>query len=582
MSNSGSQADTSRSGRRKFLFAGAIGGAYIALSPWVGAAGGPGPQSSSPDRPGSGKRGVTRRAREAYKNRIAAARAQLSQTVAEHPDNGDEQRYDDLRASFFKTLPQNEYGEVDVVAFRQLRRALADGDYASLETVPLSPGSARALANPLGSHAFEMVGPDGWALDMRPAPQFSSSTQAAEMCEVYWQAVTRDVPFREFDSRQEIAAAVEDLDGLSQVIGAAGSITTGSVFRGQTPGDLVGPYISQFLWQPTHWGLVELDQQFALPLPGEDFGTSHGEWLSMQRGEAPLHNTRFESSRRYISTGRDLAEYVHGDVVYQAYLTAAMIMLGYGADALDPENPYLNADIQAGFVTHGAAEIVDLVAKVAHAALKAAWYQKWMVHRRLRPEAFAARVQFQAAGERDYGLPGELFETEVVSRLQSLNGNLFLPLAYPEGSPTHPSYPAGHAAVAGACATVLKAVFDEDFEIPDPVESSADGTRLDPWSGTALTIGGEVNKLAANITLGRDVAGVHYRSDGIEGITLGEQVALGVLADYAITRLEPFAGFRLTRFDGTPVAVSGNGIEPQPAVVQRPRGSRRELRQEHF
>ncbi len=35
-----------------------------------------------------------------------------------------------------------------------------------------------------------------------------------------------------------------------------------------------------------------------------------------------------------------------------------------------------------------------------------------------------------------------------------------LPMAFPEGSPMHPAYGAGHATVAGACVTILKAFFD--------------------------------------------------------------------------------------------------------------------------
>jgi membrane-associated phospholipid phosphatase len=40
------------------------------------------------------------------------------------------------------------------------------------------------------------------------------------------------------------------------------------------------------------------------------------------------------------------------------------------------------------------------------------------------------------------------------------NRTCLLPVAYAEGCPTHPSYPAAHAATAGACATVLKAFFN--------------------------------------------------------------------------------------------------------------------------
>jgi thiol-disulfide isomerase/thioredoxin len=63
--------------------------------------------------------------------------------------------------------------------------------------------------------------------------------------------------------------------------------------------------------------------------------------------------------------------------------------------------------------------------------------------------------------------------------------------------------------------------FKELFEIPNPVAASSDGLSLLPYSGEPLTIGGELNKLAANISLDRDTADVHWRSDGIEGMKLG-------------------------------------------------------------
>ena len=123
-------------------------------------------------------------------------------------------------------------------------------------------------------------------------------------------------------------------------------------------------------------------------------------------------------------------------------------------------------------------------------------------------------------------------------------------MAYPEGCPTHPSYPAGHAAVAGACATVLKAFFDETREIPNPVVADAEGTTLLPWRGAPLTVGGELDKLAANIALGRGAAGVHYRSDSVAGRRLGEEVAMQALRELRATCPERIDAFTFTGFDG--------------------------------
>ena len=97
--------------------------------------------------------------------------------------------------------------------------------------------------------------------------------------------------------------------------------------------------------------------------------------------------------------------------------------------------------------------------------------------------------------------------------------------------------------------------------IPDPVEATADGTDLDDWTGEDLTVGGEINKLANNVSLGRDTAGVHYRSDGIDGITAGEQVAIGILRDYSRTYNESFDGFTLTRFDGQRIRIFEGDVD---------------------
>ena len=66
---------------------------------------------------------------------------------------------------------------------------------------------------------------------------------------------------------------------------------------------------------------------------------------------------------------------------------------------------------------------------------------------------------------------------------------------------------------------------------------------LEPWRGVGLTLGNEIDKLASNIALGRDAAGVHYRSDSIRGLFVGEQQALWLLRDYSRTYNERFDGF---------------------------------------
>jgi hypothetical protein len=203
-------------------------------------------------------------------------------------------------------------------------------------------------------------------------------------------------------------------------------------------------------------------------------------------------------------------------------------------------SPYLVSTVQEGFVTFGHAEVTDFLGRVTTAALKASWCQKWMVHRRLRPEALGGLIQ------RKYPLHPTLLNSPAVQSTFARTGTHLLPQAYPEGCPLHPSYPAGHAAVAGACSIVLKACFEESMLMPGCVEPDADGLSLKPCSNYAPTVGEEVDKLAFNIAMGRDWAGIHYRSDTTAGLRLGEDVAIAILQDLVGTYTEDFKGFSFT------------------------------------
>ena len=94
------------------------------------------------------------------------------------------------------------------------------------------------------------------------------------------------------------------------------------------------------------------------------------------------------------------------------------------------------------------------------------------------------------------------------------------------------------------------------------VEATADGAALEPWRGASLTLGNEIDKLAANIALGRDAAGVHYRSDSVRGLFVGEQQALGLLRDYSRTYNERFDGFIVRKFNGDKVKIAGGEVRP--------------------
>jgi hypothetical protein len=546
--------------RRRFLKAAAGAGTWTAAAS-VGGLGsvlvGPSEASASNSR----SKASRSRAAAAFRIRKEAAYIHFREKSPTQVSNGDEERYHDKRASFFKCLPQNELAEVDLDAYAKLLTALKRGRSSLFDDIPLSASSARKLANPQAAYAFDMTGVDSHATALPPAPTFASAEVAAEMGEVFWQSLARDVPYIDFESDPLIADAVDDLNQFSWTVGPTegGEITPNTLFRQGSPGDLSGPYISQFLLRDVPYGPSTIVQRYDVPATGVDFMTSYDDWLAIQRGAAPVSSLEFDPTPRYIYSDRALGQYVHLDALFQAYFNAALIVSTFGPDALDRNNPYLDSVNQGGFTTFGGPHVFDLVTKAARVGLEGAWFHKWLIHRRLRPEAFAGRIENQLVGAKDYGVHPDVLDSEAVARVQDMHGTALLPQAYPEGSPTHPAYAAGHSVVAGGCATVLKAFFDENFVIPDPVQASANGLDLETYGGADLTLGGEINKLASNISVGRCIAGVHYRSDG-NGLRVGEQQAIGILQDYSLTYREDFDGFVLTTLDNERIRIADGRV----------------------
>jgi hypothetical protein len=94
--------------------------------------------------------------------------------------------------------------------------------------------------------------------------------------------------------------------------------------------------------------------------------------------------------------------------------------------------------------------------------------------------------------------------------------------------------------------------------LAQPVDATPDGLNVIPYLAAdagQLTINGELEKMAYNVANGRNVAGVHWRSDSFNSLALGEQVALSVLREQRRTYNEIFSGFTLTRFDGIKITV---------------------------
>lgn len=510
---------------------------------------------------GDGNSFYHRRAAASFQYRVDTARDNFLPIPRRfsRPNNGDDELYPNRIGSYSKGLPHQSNGEVELAAYNALLNALRTGNPALFEQIPM--GGDRNLTNPQSGLAFDLEGADCFTFVMPPAPTFASRENAAEIAENYWMALLRDVAFSDYPSDPIANAAAGDLSLFGADFkgpkNGSGQVTPELLFRGLTAGDRTGPQMSQFFYQTCNFGANEVNQRITTAVPNLDYMTDFASWLSVQNGVSPASGNVADPTLRYMRNGRDIGQWVHVDVLFQGYFQAFLVIAGMGVP-FDSGNPYSNSTTQDGFGTFGGPHIATLLCEVSTRALKAVWNQKWFVHRRLRPEVFAARVDRTAYHGAGYPVHSEILTSLATnSRLGGYMpaGNAFLPMAFPEGSPTHPAYGAGHGTVAGACVTILKAWFDESFVIPNPAVPDATGQVLTPYVGNPLTVGGELNKIASNVAIGRNIAGVHWRSDATESLKLGEAIAIGILRDQRRSYNEQFSGFSLTKFDGTTITV---------------------------
>lgn len=430
--------------------------------------------------------------------------------------------------------------------------------------------------------------------------------------------------------------------GRPRKVGANGKLNQQTVFRGASPGTDEGPFLSQFMLIGNTdqtmanavedgfitYGAQTIDQRVPMAPKKDDYMIDFGDWLEVQQGfnvnrtNGTQGGQKFKGQkRRFIHTPRDLATYVHFDALYQAYLNACLILLSNGTafdpafdrlsgssafkGLVNPVGPQSVATNTGGFALYGGPHILTLVTEIATRALKAVRFQKFNNHIRLRPEALAGRLEKAKEIEDCHpelcGAFSKLVK-DLEPTLKEINkhnkscaqpgkdtNTVLLPMAFAEGSPMHPAYGAGHATVAGACVTILKAFFDTSamlVEIGDRIgfytREQIDTIKADMEQMTGgpvdvnfvqfttdssgmklvkskikcpLTLEGELNKLAANISIGRNMAGVHYFSDYYDSARMGEKIAIGVLEEQALGYpTDPFV-LSVPTFDGEVVRI---------------------------
>lgn len=473
--------------------------------------------------------------------------------------NSDETDIPSFIAMFSKTLNHDGAGRVVSSDYVTLRDGINERDISKISSVP-NPGTLK-LVQPLGAFQLNFVGIAPSSISIAAAPSMSSAESAGEMVEVYCQALARDIPFVDFGTDGTIAAMVGYMNMLSDFKGPT-PVTPSNIFRGLGNGDLVGPYLSQlFFLDANVWpNTIPATIDFPTRSPANNRMVSSVTYLSVENGTVTEGPPTLSGTATYPSTGRDLSYIVWQDLPSYLYELFSKKAIDAGAP-LSPLNPYLNTPLNANqdsFITWSLNDLRTCLQLTAQNALTTAWYGKWAVNRRLRPEAFGNEVeQWRLSGmtSNPASINSDLLTSGILSDVFAIYANNYLPQAYPEGSPSHPSYPAGHAVVSGACITVMKAFLDEDWVFPSPMVPNAAGTALSPI-GDTLTLGGEINKMASNISLGRDWAGVHYRSDGHNGILQGEAVAKVILQEWINRYPENNVSFAFTGYLGDSISIT--------------------------
>jgi len=546
------------------MAAGVLGGAPTAVA-----------QSSGANAFGGISLNDNSRVIRSFNLRVDAANADSQIPVPPHTTSGDEDRYPDHSASYSKGLLQDDMGVVNPAAWDSFKKALESGKNQDFEAMII--GGTRTQNGPRSAYAFDMEGLDSvqfgnapFARDptglpvVPPFDRIASSAYGTQLVEMYWASLLRDVAFTDYASNATAAAAAAELTTLRHYRGpkdSKGNVTPNLLFRGAFPGETIGPYMSQFMITPTSFGQQPIDQLMNTYLPGIDYMTDTASFLQVQNGISTGLSNQVDAVRRYLHDGRGLSAWTHTDVLYQGYLIAFLVLATLKAP-VNPGNPYIGSRTQNGFCTFGGPDYAAAQGEAAARALDRVWFQKWLIHLTHRPESGGGVLHQILSGNQnkiDAKLNSNVLNSKAVAQSFSKYGTYLLSQAFPEGSPTHPSYPTGHGTVAGACITLLKFFFDENYVIPNPLVPSSDGLALVPYTGQdagQITVGGELNKLARNVSFGHGVhAGIHWRADTDSSLTLGEALAISMLQDKAKCYKEKFS-ITFTKLDGNKVTIS--------------------------
>ena len=422
-----------------------------------------------------------------------------------------------------------------------------------------------------------------------PAPSITSLTTTAEILEVYVMALLRNYNFHILDPEcifyddipMEAKTYLDTLIGYLNLPGIKGllpyqhfdsnhNITKDTLFRGIARGDVIGPYVSQFFYYETAIGNLKLEQKYQCLDLSENivpdisnsryyFGKTEQYFNEIWNGG--LKSFSIQTKTKYMTTILDLAMYINRDQIWEAIFVTASLFLSRGIPI--GFHTKSRSPVFSRFINLGPVDLYNLMIRATKLAMNATWVWKWS-QLRPRPEEMAYQIHLaKAHNDSTINFPEELLNNPILQEIATKNnGKYLMPLGYSQGSPFHPSYPGGHATIAGAMATIMKAWFNCDCLIPAVVPDMT-GNNLVMYKLKNnndiqyLRIEDELEKLVTNCSHSRNMAGIHYRSDTEVGISIGEQAAISVLED-EVNKYSDEIAFRFRKRSGEVVTIANH------------------------
>jgi membrane-associated phospholipid phosphatase len=427
-----------------------------------------------------------------------------------------------------------------------------------------------------------------------PAPSITSPTAAAEILEVYAMALLRNYNFHILDPEcifyDDIPSEAKtylntligylNLPGIKgnfryQQVDSSGNITVDTLFRGISRGDVIGPYVSQFFYYETAIGNLKLEQKYQCLDISENtisdisnsryyFGKTEQYFNEIWNGG--IKSSSLQTKTKYMTTLLDLLMYINRDQIWEAIFVTASLFLSRGIPIgfhTKTRSPGF-----ARFINLGPVDLYNLMTKATKLAMNATWVWKWS-QLRPRPEEMAYQIHLAKKYTSSdlngsvINFPQALMNNPILEEIAKYNnGKYLMPLGYSQGSPFHPSYPGGHATIAGAMVTIMKAWFNCDCLIPAVVpDLTGDNLVMYKLKNNNQTqylrIEDELEKIVTNCSHSRNMAGIHYQSDSEVGILIGEQAAISVLQD-EVNKYSDDIAFRFRKRSGEVVTITNH------------------------